>query len=123
MTFIYLYSTLTAPQKYSTEAGPVLVAGGANLTRRGVLDTPRGVATRITAEQYKALKDGNALFAQHVKNGFVVADERKNDPDVVAQSMSETDKSAQKTEAELKDAAKEVEVKVAANRGGRPRRS
>lgn len=114
---IYIFSTLTASQNYATSAGNVLVHGGANLQRAGTLDTPRGVATPITDEQYKLLRDENEVFKLHMKNGFIAADNRKNDADEVAQDMTGADASAQKTEASL-TAEKDLQVK-ASNKNNR----
>lgn len=104
MSKIYIYSTLTASQNYSTPEGKVLIHGGANLERRGVLDTPRGVVTAITPEQYALLKQHNTLFQQHMKNGFVSAQTSKVDPDEVAADLQGPDASTQTNAGTLADA-------------------
>lgn len=98
---VYIYSTLTSPQKYKTKAGSVLINGGANLATRQTLDTPRGVATKISDEQYKALLEDSLSFAKHIENGFVTADEKKADANDVAKNLTGKDKSAQKDKGDL----------------------
>lgn len=99
---VYVYSTLTADQRYRTAEGDVLINGGANLATRRTLDTPRGVATQITDEQFAALKRDSTSFAKHIENGFVTAEEgKKRDANEVAENLAGKDKSAQLTKKDL----------------------
>jgi len=107
---VYIYSTLTSAQRYKTKNGVVEINGGANLATRRTLDTPRGVVTEITEEQYKALLEDSLSFSNHIKNGFVTSDEKKADANDVAKNLNPKDKSAQKTAAELKDRSSDKEL-------------
>lgn len=92
---VYVYSTLTAPQHYveynplpegaqvRTVAKGVHIKGGANLANK-FLQTPRGIVTIITPEEYGFLKQCDA-FQLHVKNGYITVDETKRDPEKVAE--------------------------------------
>lgn len=110
MSKVYIYSTLTGDQLYSTKAGDVLVNGGANLATRRTLDTPRGVVTEITEAQYEALKSDSLSFAKHIENGFVTADTKKAEANEVAKGLEPKDKSAQKTEKDLKARSSDPEL-------------
>ena len=50
---MYIYSTLSQ----NIDFGFVVVNGGAGVTNRVSLDTPNGVATSVTSEQFKLLKE------------------------------------------------------------------
>ena len=102
---VYIYSTLTNDQSYdvyrlaptgvSVLVGSVKIAGGhGRINDRFV--TPRGVATEVTDEQYKLLKQCE-VFNTHVKNGFIVAETKKKEAEAVASEMEGADKSAQAT--------------------------
>lgn len=106
----YIYSTLTADQSYKTSIGRVFINGGANLMTRRTLDTPRGVVTEITDEQFEALKKDSLSFGNHLRDGFVTADKRKTNANKVAEGLEAKDKSAQKTEAELMNRSKEKDL-------------
>lgn len=76
---IFVYSTLTADNIYAAYVKvandlpqverQVLIRGGTNVADKR-LHTPRGVVTKITADELEALKD-NHVFGQHVDNGFI----------------------------------------------------
>lgn len=93
--YLYVYSTLSSPVAYETTEGPIEVAGGANVAGKH-LDTPRGVVTKVTAEQLALLED-NHVFKLHKENGFVTVDSNKEDPDKVASDMTGRDLSAPDT--------------------------
>lgn len=107
---VYIYSTLTSAQRYKTKLGVVEINGGANLATRRTLDTPRGVVTEITEEQYAALKSDSLSFGNHIENGFVTADTKKADANKVAGNLAGKDKSAQRTTSELKDRSSDKEL-------------
>jgi hypothetical protein len=101
----YIYSTLTNHQKYTTYIVPadkhmlpepvhsVVIAGGANLADKKLV-TPRGVATKVSDEDFEHLKK-NEQFQAHVKNGFITYRDDKVDPEVaVAAGMKQQDTSA-----------------------------
>lgn len=93
---VYVYSTLTADNNYTVyekggadlpvEAGSVLIRGGSNVADRR-LHTPRGVVTKISAEQLKALRS-NEVFKLHERNGYVTISDKKEDPEVVAADLT-----------------------------------
>lgn len=110
MSKVYIYSTLTAAQSYGTSLGPIMINGGANLATRRTLDTPRGVVTTITDEQFQALKSESLAFASHIENGFITADTKKSDANDVADDLAGKDGSAQKSEADLMDRASDKDL-------------
>ena len=61
---MYIYSTLSQ----NIDFGFVVVNGGAGVTNRVSLDTPNGVATSVTSEQFNLLKE-NESFKSFVKKG------------------------------------------------------
>ena len=99
---IYVFSTLSNDQSYvsheatpaglQVEKGAILVKGGANVANKNII-TPRGVATKVTAEQLEQLR-ANYVFQQHEKNGFITISDKKEDADVVAADMKGRDESA-----------------------------
>ncbi len=107
---MYIYSTLTAPVCYTTEAGDIVIAGGANVPDQNLL-TPYGKVTKVTDEQYEALKK-HYLFQLHEENGYIRADKNKVDADKAASDMNGRDASAPDTEESLLTGDDEVaEVK------------
>ena len=95
MNKVHIYSTLTASQEYHTEAGVVIIKGGANVSNKH-LWTPRGVATEVTEAQLDALRR-HKVFSAHLKNGFIGISLQKQEADVVAQDLAGADGSAQET--------------------------
>jgi len=99
---LYVFSTLSNDQKYvsyettssglQVEKGFVEIVGGANVANKNVI-TPRGVATKVTAEQLEQLRK-NHVFQQHEHNGFITISEGKADADEVAADMTGRDESA-----------------------------
>lgn len=92
---MYIYSTLSADQNYTTPLGDILIVGGANIPDKHLL-TPYGKVTKVSDDQYAALKDHH-LFKLHEANGFVKADKNKADADKVAADMTGRDDSAPDT--------------------------
>jgi hypothetical protein len=118
----YVYSTLASDQRYNffpskASAGGVsvptvsiLVRGGAGVAgdwRR--LETPRGIATRVTDEEAAMLK-GHPVFKVHEANGYVCIEEGAFEVDDVAATMSETDPSRPLTEETIKAVVPEATV-------------
>ena len=98
MPDFYVYSTLTASVNYSTNAGPVLIAGGANVPNQ-YMQTSAGVVTKVTGEQLEALKR-NAVFMTHHTNGFIRWETTKHEVEKVVVDMERADASAPDTEAD-----------------------
>ena len=100
----FIYSTLTADQKYTAWTTPekggipavrrqVLIRGGTNVANK-FLVTPRGVCTEVSEEDYGLLQQDHT-FLLHKKNGFITVREEKVDPEVaVAADMEQKDASA-----------------------------
>lgn len=98
----YLYSTLTASQKYTTyKKGnndmavvdkQIVVNGGTGIADK-FLRTPNGVVTNVTDEEFKVLKE-NKAFQRHMERGFITVDEKLHDVDNVAADMASRDGSA-----------------------------
>ena len=95
---MYIYSTLSQ----NIDFGFVVVMGGAGVTNRVSLDTPNGVATSITTEQFNLWKE-NESFKNFVKNGYMSHSTLKNNADSVAKDLAKETKSNQKeVKAEVK---------------------
>lgn len=100
---VYVYSTLAADTNYATwvDGGNgisrieknILIKGGSGVANKHLI-TPLGIATKITKEEAKLLKE-HRLFKLHEKNGFVRIREDKVEPEVaVAEDMNSRDNSA-----------------------------
>lgn len=106
---LYVYSTLTADQRYTNytqggadmpvPAGAVFVKGGAGVANDRI-QTPRGVATEITADDLKIL-EANSDFLLHKENGFIEVSEEKVDPEQAAADMESRDGGAPLVPADL----------------------
>lgn len=101
----YIYSTLTADNEYSTEAGTVVIFGRSGARMRGKLDTPKGVATRVTDEQLQALEK-HPLFKRHQQGGFISIQKKEltetRAEKLIDSEMNSGDKAAQETEQTMK---------------------
>ena len=105
---VYIYSTLSASQKYTTykegpgglpqPVGSVFIVGGANVADKRLI-TPKGTVTRITAEQFEQLKR-DEVFQVHMANGYITHSTAKEDADVVADDLTAKDESAPLTPAD-----------------------
>ena len=104
---MYIYSTLAADVVYTTLAGDILIHGGANVPDQHLL-TPYGKMTKISDDEYAALKD-NHVFQLHVENGHIRADKHKEDPDKIAADMTGRDESAPDTAESLMAADPDIE--------------
>lgn len=108
---IYVYSTLSNDQQYTSYKNDVngvaqvgsaiFIAGGANTASKHFV-TKLGVATQVTAEELAELKQ-NELFKLHVANGFITYSETKENPEVVAASMTGRDQSAPLVEQDFEE--------------------
>lgn len=105
----YVYSTLSSDQLYTNygggelpmPVGEVFIRGGANVMPRKGDETPAGAVTEVTAEQLEILQ-ANPDFKLHLQNGFIYVSETKVDAEVAAEDMERRDKSAPKTEQDVK---------------------
>lgn len=98
----YIYSTLASDNAYTNyENGgadlpvalpAVLIHGGAGVANDRFV-TPRGVVTEVTGEQLDYLRR-NPVFLMHEKNGYILVDSNRADPDQVAADMTGRDVSA-----------------------------
>jgi len=102
----YVFSTMTAPQRYTLwrkrvdEKGSeprhrehdVVIKGGANAADKYFF-TPRGVMTEVSADQM-ALLQQNRHFLIHQKKGFLTVVKSREDVDVVVKDMRKKDQSA-----------------------------
>jgi hypothetical protein len=99
---IYVYSTLSNDQSYSTYTDvpggapqletSVFIAGKANVANKHLI-TPLGVVTEVTAEQLAELRR-NEVFRLHESNAYISVSQAKAEPDKVAASMTGRDASA-----------------------------
>lgn len=111
MSKLYVYSTLSNDQSYTTyrkteggipqAAGSVFVAGKANVSTKHFV-TPLGMSTEVTAEQLAELRS-NEVFKLHEKNGFVTVSDKKEDAEKVASGMTGRDKSAPLVEQDFEE--------------------
>lgn len=102
MSKIYIYSTLSSDQLYTSfKATPngvplatakILIRGGANIMTKALI-TPRGVVTEVTAEELAEL-NRNDLFKLHKQNGFITVSDEKKDVEVAVSEMVGRDESA-----------------------------
>lgn len=102
MSKIYIYSTLTADQIYTSwkssangvpqATSKILVKGGANLMTKHMV-TPRGVVTEVTPEELAELRQ-NEVFKLHQANGFIQVSEAKTDVEKAVSDMVGRDQSA-----------------------------
>lgn len=100
-----VYSTLTADvdytfwdtsrvaigQQLATER-TLRINGKANLATKTLL-TPRGAVTMVTQEEADLL-NSNAIFVQHLKNGFVTIDAYTENMDAIISDLVPRDNSA-----------------------------
>lgn len=107
---MYVYSTLAAAVTYrgfqKTEGDVpvpsegVTINGGSGVMARKSLETPQGVATRVTAEQLEIL-NSDPVFQMHKKNGYIKVSEHHAEPEAVASDMESRDASAQLQEGDF----------------------
>lgn len=109
----YVYSTLSCDNLYNTYVPKsndnqfnevirsILIKGGANVCNKYFV-TNKGVVTQVSDEDL-ALLEKNPCFLEHKKNGFIVVDSKKEDPNEVSLNMSEKDKSAPKIPKDYKN--------------------
>lgn len=110
MSKVWIHSTLTCPQQYTTYAigadgiavstGSVIVKGGAHITQKNLV-TPYGVATEVTDEQLEQLRS-NQVFVAHERNGFVKVDSRPLKEDELVSDLEIADESAPLTAEKIK---------------------
>ncbi|HZZ80029.1 MAG TPA: hypothetical protein VFE62_16065 [Gemmataceae bacterium] len=92
----HVYSTLANSTEYldygqhnpkgiNTIQRSVLIKGGSGINRKHI-QTPLGVHTAISDQDYEWLKD-NPHFKQHEKNGYMVVKKAESHPEVVAADM------------------------------------
>jgi hypothetical protein len=108
----YVYSTLTASQRYQTytksdngipsaERPSILIQGGSNVADKNFV-TPRGVVTKVTAEQVKELQQ-NELFKTHVKNGFITIEDKEVDKEKVVADLTQRSPDAPQVPQDFKE--------------------
>jgi hypothetical protein len=98
----YVFSTLSSDQAYSVVksradgsydiVGSVLIRGGANVADKHFV-TPRGVMTRITEDEFKAIENDTS-FILHVANGYLKYEDAPADVEKVVADMEGRDQSA-----------------------------
>lgn len=95
----------------------VTIKGGTGVQHRKNFQTPRGVATSVTAEQLEFLKS-NPVFMEGVKNGYFFIDEKakrasqEQAEEVAASDMESRDKGAQDTEETYQRSGKKAPKKA-----------
>ena len=129
MSQVYVYSTLSAPVRYSfylqggndipREERGILIRGGANVADKNFI-TPRGVQTMISAEEYALLKE-NKLFKTHVENGYITVEEKSVDIDKIDSDMETRDESSPLVPEDFIAEDKPAPVVNVPKQAGRPR--
>lgn len=120
----YVYSTISNNQLYGIPVAgrpgsvakatrQILIKGGANVINGRSLHTPKGVATRVTAEELEFLRADKA-FQRHLAAKYLTVSEIKEDADEVAKDMKESDGSAQETPKSIAKKAEEAKAATAA---------
>lgn len=122
---IYVYSTLSNDQRYTTYRGvsggapqpaqSIFIAGKANVSNRNFI-TPLGVVTEVTAEQLAELRR-NEVFRLHETNGHLSISQTHTDPEKVAASMEGRDASAPLVDQDFEEGSAPVLGKRAKKRG------
>lgn len=94
----YVYSTMTSDVTYAshkvhkdvaTIQKKVTIKGGSNVVNRKSLDTPYGVATKVSDEDLAFLQE-RVVFKEHMKAGFIRVEKSDKDPEkVIASSKME----------------------------------
>lgn len=108
----YIYSTLSQSNAYVTwDKAPggklvkkkvIVIKGGANIFVDKYHGTPLGHVTTVSDEELKNLEE-NPVFKNHVNRGFIIVDNKKKNPDLIAKKMESKDNSAQKIRKDFKD--------------------
>lgn len=121
---IYVYSTLSNDQSYTTyvdipggapqKEASIFIAGKANVANKHLI-TPLGMATEVTAEQLAELRR-NEVFQLHERNGYLSVSEAKAEPDKVTASMAGRDASAPLVEQDFEEGEAPVTGKPAKKR-------
>lgn len=102
MTDYFVVSTLTANMKYTNwekgasdlkrRARSVLIQGGSNVANKHLV-TPRGVITKVSAEQVEIL-ESNPSFKRHKERGYVKVEKYKAAVEKMVSDMESRDLSA-----------------------------
>ena len=108
---LHVFSKMSASVKYidwikggadlPSQGKTVFIKGGAGVATKHLI-TPLGVHTEVTPEEAEILKR-NHVFQLHLKNGAVVIQESKADPEKVVGDMGADDPSAPLTPADFAD--------------------
>lgn len=88
-----IYAPKTDPKSLSRIVKRIEVHGGHGMKHPKSLDTPMGVVTKVTDEELELLNK-DLTFQQHVKDGYLVIDNKKVEPSKIAASMNPKDESA-----------------------------
>ena len=110
----YIYSTLSNDQIYASyhkrvgareqamkRANGIFIAGQANVTNKNFI-TPKGVVTKISAEEFEAIKKCQG-FNDHLSAGYLSVEDKEFKPEDVAKSMKAKDESAPKAESDFEE--------------------
>lgn len=108
----YIYSTLTADQRYPLWSPivkdgnnlpqiqqSVLIHGGANLTNKQFV-TPLGVVTKVTDEQLECLVQ-NPAFMRHMERGYIKIEKKELDIEKTVSDMEPRDDSSPLTDGDF----------------------
>lgn len=109
-TSVYIYSTIAndviyaiydkeiARKDIDVIKTQIFIKGGTGVmqSKDGSLWTPRGVATKITEEQFDLLKD-DYHFKEHMRLGYITVAKREESVEKMYKTMTPLDNSAQIT--------------------------
>lgn len=123
----YIYSTLSNDQNFivwgntedpnnlPTRQKTIMIAGKANVMNKANFVTPKGVLTTVEDDVAKALGE-NSQFKKFVERGYITVETKAaTTADDAAKNMKSKDKSAQKTEADIKATSSKATTKVTTN--------
>lgn len=122
---VYVYSTLANPQNITVYLMPdkndaaqmgrlpvpvrnVIIKGGAGIASKNLI-TEQGVCTRITEEEYDAIKDVKH-FSQFIESGHFTVERKKYDIDKIVGDMNPRDPGGPITPADYETAPKDGAV-------------
>ena len=111
---LHVFSKMAASVRYvdwikggadlPSQGKSVFIKGGTGVATKHLI-TPLGIHTEVTSEEAEILKR-NHVFQLHLKNGAVLIQESKADPEKVIADMGPDDPSAPLTPADFADEKK-----------------
>lgn len=99
----------TLPSGMKKVKKSVIIKGGANVIDKVTMQTPNGVVTEITEEQYKTLQECPA-FVKHLENGFLEVMKAEKEAKETAKKKGKKDGGAQLTPKDFEERGQKAPV-------------